>query len=176
MIVIPTVPHTGTMFVADLFKRIGYWRGALNDHLQPDEYLTGRKTVFIGHVVKQSQVDLALDKIRFCDCVVPLRHPYLVWESWKRQGLLFEPFTQAWMNLIQQIDPHKPCYLPIDSEIRVYWLQELNCRLNLNIQTNWPVINSRNQTSHLKYTDIEADQNIVKFTQDIQPFIDRFYG
>lgn len=157
------------MFVADLFARMKYKEVSFNDPL-------GIHTYFTCHLVKQSQVDQAVEKLKFCRAVVPLRHPCVVWESWKRKKMDFQPFQDAWLNLIKQIDPFNPCYLPIDSEKRDYYLWNLNHKLGLDIKTDWPVINSRSHTSHLIYQDLEEDQSIVTFIQDISCFINRFYG
>jgi hypothetical protein len=169
-IVVPTIQHTGTGFVTKLLIK------KFNHASLGDKY-RDRDTVFIGHIVKQEQVLFAKEKLKACICIVPLRHPFVVWESWKRQGDTdFDYFRQGWMNLVEQIDPYNPYYLPLDVDDRKSYLDLINTQTGLELKTDWEPVDSVAGTFNLKYIDIRPDERLFDLVNNLRGFLDRFYG
>jgi hypothetical protein len=102
--------------------------------------------------------------------IIPLRHPSLIEESWKRREGEFEKeswrLKEEWEFLINEIDPHSPYYLPIDAPDRQDYLDKINKDLGLNIRTRWKPVHSKKNTHSLTFGEIE---------DYIKPFAERFY-
>jgi len=71
--VLISVPHTGTHFTLRMLEDAGYTPLGLFEETRE------RRIVRYGHVLKQGQVDKALELSKTRPLVVPLRHPYRVW-------------------------------------------------------------------------------------------------
>jgi hypothetical protein len=118
LILIPTVPHTGTHFMRALFK--GQHKIQL-DHIWPERTAMWRELLHKGHPI-----------------VVPMRHPFEVAESWKRRGKDPLEIPELWRLLVQEIDKYNPQYLCLDVPLlRNGQLKAINNRLHLNLATDW---------------------------------------
>ena len=169
-IVIPTVPHTGTIFVTKLFISKGYEQIALKETPTQD------KTLFVGHILNCGLTHRALNLMKKYPAIIPLRHPYLVAESWKRRGKSVTDLVTAYKKIPRLFDPLQPYYLPLDVEDREDYLVNIEKGLNLNLSHDWPVVNSKEHTSELNWKEIEPEESIVELVNEIRPFLDRFYN
>ena len=153
---LPTIQHTGTKLLAKLFKDF-YWASF-------DEVTEEPNVLFLGHLTVNS-----INKIKKLDhpILVPLRHPNLVAESWRRRGKPLNELIENFNLLVNEIDPLKPHYLPIDVPDRQGYLDKINQDLNLNLTTDWSIENSKEHTYNLNYKDLPT------FFE--HSFINRFY-
>lgn len=101
--------------------------------------------------------------------VVPMRHPASVIESWLARDKPFEPLLTQWQILKTMVDPADPIYLPLDVPDRDRWLSELNCKLGLELQTDWPVIMSCGKSAVLSDVHRAAVAEVMA-----DGFFDRF--
>ena len=118
--------------------------------------------IYLGHITRNS-----IEHIKKLDhpIIVPLRHPSLVEESWRRRGKSTTDLRENFRLLVDEIDPLNPLYLPIDVPDRQTYLDRINSELGLNLVTDWGVVNSQCHTFDIarKESNIEPD------------FISRFY-
>ena len=171
-VVVPTVPHTGTMFVVHLFLEQSYNQRSLADGREewPD------KSVFSGHLVKPERV---ADAVYLCErvpCIVPLRHPYLVAESWRLRWKEISNLLDAFYHLIEFIDPFDPIYLPMDVPGRDDYFHEMNRRLGMELPMKWNVVNSKHNTFDLTWKDVKPSETTMMLAMALRPFLERFYG
>lgn len=168
IIIIPTVPHTGTMLTVGLFTDLGYAECGVMDGLTPD------KAIRMCHIVKDGQYERALRFIkRGRPAVVPIRHPYLVWESWKRRGEPIKDMITAYKRL-PELHDLGAYFLPIDGD-RDKYLKSIKDALNLPITTSWPIVNGKQSTHAMKYTEVQPDDEIKSLVDDMQDFLSLFY-
>lgn len=163
---IPTIQHTGTKFLAKLFPQHYHWASFQEDTSDKVDVL------YLGHLTINS-----IEAIKRLDCpvLVPLRHPYLVAESWMRRNKPINQLAQNFCLLINEIDNKDPYYLPIDVENKQDYLDKINAGLNLNFSTDWKVENSKKSTYNLTYRDINPPNEIVNLVEDMGDFFKRFY-
>ncbi len=166
MIVVASVHHTGTNFVwQDLLSgltEVGMNYGHYGK-IQPPE------NGFTRIHCDLAQYDYLEWWLERYNCVVPLRHPMSVAASWKARGEDLSLLPFQWEILKNEVDPHKPSYLPMDVPERDKWLAEFNERNGLNIHTDWPVIMSCNKSAELSQNDRQA---VIEVMAD--GFFDRF--
>jgi len=79
-IVTISVPHTGTWFTIRLFTALRMRETGLNASVLEDG------VIYHGHMQKGTQIGQALNLSKQMPLVCPLRHPYRVEESWRREG------------------------------------------------------------------------------------------
>ena len=168
-IVIPTVPHTGTIFITKLFIEKDFTQIALLETPYQD------KTLFVGHIVKDGLTNRALELMKEYPAVIPLRHPYLVAESWKRRGKPVTDLVTAYKKLPELFDCLNPYYVPMDTEDRDDYLVQIEKGLGISLSHDWPIINSYQHTSDLNRDEIEPNELIIDLVSEIKPFLDRFY-
>ena len=159
-IVIPSIQHTGTKFVASMFD--GYCWKSLNEDWH-------ERSVFVGHI-SPGQINNVKTKMLQHRAIVPLRHPFLVAESWKRRGKSIAELVDNFRLLVNEVDPLNPFYIAIDGEDREEHLSYINSQLDLNLKTDWSVVNSVSGTYNLNYKDLEADPIIVDLVDEIEVF------
>ena len=120
VILVASVHHTGTKLVYD-----GILTGIENKlriHLEPRFH-------------RDIQECLGLATI-----IVPLRHPRIVARGWKFRSKSLEMLGAQWTMLKEVIEPHWPCYLPIENEDRDDWLDKVILAIGRKVDTSWPVI------------------------------------
>jgi hypothetical protein len=133
VIVVASVPHSGTRFV---FEHL------LED--QPRAAVTDTEGYFVQHT-EDRWLKTLTGLIQQWPCIVPLRHPRDVAASWcKHQHCNQEYYTPdrfllLWRNLIEYIDPLKPLYLPLDAQNRDDYLEKIRSEIGLDLVTDWPV-------------------------------------
>lgn len=163
--VIPTIQHTGTKFLYKLFPE-GYTHCSLIEDIDQDNVL------YVGHLTANS-----VDRIKELPypMLIPLRHPYLVAESWVRRGKPLSELADNFRLLVNELDPLNPLYLPIDVDNRQDYLDKINKDLGLSLSTNWNVENSKETTYNLSHKDLTPEPIMVDLVEDIEGFIKRFY-
>jgi len=128
MLFLASVYHTGTRFCREsLFSdfnfspcNIGTYPEATDLHIRPE------RAEPLKHWLNTAE-----------HVVVPLRHPMLVAASWKARGLELETLDEQWRTLVDVVISHDPIYLPIDRPNRGFYLEELNRRMGLDLETDW---------------------------------------
>ena len=73
--------------------------------------------------------------------IIPMRHPHLVWESWRRRGKNINELIENY-HLLIDLDQYQPFYVNIDLPIRDWQIDKINTELNLTLAKEWPIINS----------------------------------
>jgi hypothetical protein len=162
-VVVASVHHTGTNFVfQELLKGLKQIGMAYSKHYRPPDNAFTRI-----HCDMQQSPYLHWWVSRF-PTIVPLRHPASVAVSWKAREKSMWALENQWEILREMVAPYNPIYLPIDVDDRQSWLDKLNERLGMNIQTDWPVIMSRKQTATLEDEELASVGRVMAdgfFTQ-----------
>ena len=155
-ILVPTIPHTGTHFMRDhLLKEPGLAR--------------------VEHIYPNSCVDLeAIAKVS--PTIIPLRHPLLVAESWKRRAKDVFELPMWWSNLVTYFDPHGPFYLCLDKpEIRDGQLADINRDLEMELETNWPVLREMKTPRGPHKLSTEEACSVAETAHALRHFFSRWY-
>lgn len=165
MILIASVHHTGTNFV---------WQHLLNGMTEVGMNYShyAIPPVCIGFVrihCDLLQHDYLEYWLKHALCIVPLRHPLTVAVSWKARDKDLSELPGQWQILKNEVDPHDPMYLPIDSPDRMNWLDRISRNMGQELQTDWPVVMSCNKSAEL--TDTERDAVVAVMADG---FFDRF--
>jgi hypothetical protein len=177
IIAIPSIQHTGTHFVRThhlgKYERLEisepvprcWWRG---DYVYQAHLMD-------GHMEYWPEILLKVPAI------VPLRHPYLVFETWKRESAKGVPgrepeiLVRYWETLINEIDRYNPFYLPIDSPNREEYVGRINKVLRLDLSMRFPVIHSKQGTGELTPNDVEVNSITNELVDRHKTFFERFY-
>ena len=122
MILVASVHHTGT-------KLVYSWILENIDDL--DKYRV--------HIEPKNLEELR-ELREVADIIVPLRHPMIVANGWKRRGKRLEELGTQWHMLKTDIAPYNPYYLPIEHEDRDEWLTHIGQKLGVRLKTDWPII------------------------------------
>jgi len=162
---IPTIQHTGTKFLAKLFGQI-HW-ASFYEKPECDDFL------HVGHLTRNS-----IDAIKRLNhkIIIPLRHPYLVAESWRRRNKPLDELEENFHLLVDELDPLNPLYLPIDVDNRQDYLDQINDDLGLALVTEWGVENSKKSTYNLSHKDMTPGPTEKRLAEDIDEFLQRFYS
>lgn len=167
IVCVPTVQHTGSYFVANhLFsdwpkhpiKNAPLEHGVYFDHVWP------HKRQWWEELFEETDA-----------IIVPLRHPAVVAESWKRRGRPFREMCDQWRMMRDVIDAYEPSYLPLDVEDRQSYLDAINERYGLSLATSWPVIHSKRQTNEIDWRTFYPDDRTQDLVDELEPLIGRFY-
>ena len=161
----PTIQHSGTLFTRAL---IPFDPISLVEKPREGDWL------YWGHMHRDvAGRDNWKKLVKRFPTIVPLRHPSLISESWKRREGEFEKeswrLKEEWKFLIDEIDPYNPYYLPIDSPQRQDYLDVINKDLGINARTRWKPVHSKKQTFNLQPKEIDSELDFIK------PLISRFY-
>jgi len=164
--VLISVPHTGTHFTLRMLEDAGYTPLGLFEETRE------RRIVRYGHVLKQGQADKELELSKTRPLVVPLRHPYRVWESWRLRSKHVRDFVWCF-RVIAELDAH---FVPIDSGVRDAAVERLSETLGVKLEPDWSVVvNGRKGTHGLKLADCKPPREVIEFTDEMHSMISRFY-
>lgn len=163
--VIPTIQHTGTKLLYGMFPE-GF------THYSFYEEPESPNALHVGHITENS-----VEAIKRLDCqmIIPLRHPYLVAESWRRRNKPLSELFDNFMILVDELAPLDPLYLPIDAANRQDYLNKINKRLDLRLNTNWNVVNSKKSTYNLTHKDLSPGPIENRLVSEIEEFLKPFY-
>lgn len=123
MICIPTVQHSGSLFVVD--------------HL-----FGGRKNVVFRHF-GQPAFEQIYEHINGRNCIIPLRRLKDIAYSWSGRQKDPAHLDRDIGLMIEFAQEYNPYFLPIDHDDRDIYLSEINKAFGLNLETDWPVINKQ---------------------------------
>jgi len=165
LIVMPTVRHTGTIFLQSKFESVGYERVTLRGELKPfsvvvEHLYDGNMRHFKSWLGEKNTI------------VIPLRDPQTTLKGWIKRGEIGDSvpnhshFNHQWKNLIA-LDALNPIYIPIDTDDRQERLDALSERIGADLGSDWTPVN----TSPLKAEDVPD----VSYMYD-WPVIRDFYG
>ncbi len=163
---IASIPHTGTWFVRSLFIDQGFEHVGEKD--KPRE-----RTVYVKHIIDQPKVDLCFDKAKRMPLVCPLRHPFLVEESWGRRQRPIDELVWCFHRLIEMT--HLAYIVPVDSETREDCLRVLSDGVGIPLTTDWGAVNGRESTHSIHWTDCSPSEPIKKIASTYAGFLSRFY-
>ena len=166
-LVIPTVQHTGTLFLVGLLKDAGFEVCTFRSKPKTDHSL------HYGHCWP-GELKYMRPLLRECQAIVPLRHPALVYEAWKRRHRTHLELILQWQTLITEVDKFSPLYLPIDIPFRNAHLKRIGDTLGIDLATDWEPKHSFTDTHWLNPVDVELIEEMEYFHD--QPFFHRFYG
>lgn len=136
MIVVPTIPHTGSMFVVQ----------HLLGHLPRIRNPKRGDGVFFAHVYPERMAEIL--SLRDHPAIVPIRNPAAVAMSWKGQGWDLSQLWVLWDEMLKVHKAFSPYYLPIDHVSREARLAEIN-ELGLKLKTDWPIVASKGLSAPL---------------------------
>jgi len=166
ILVIPSVMHTGTHLLLDIFKNwnkispipdsMFYPPMDNKDHIIQFHLIDGHSTFYeIAETYHQ---------------VIPMRHPVRVLESMRRRQKTLADLEEQFANLIR-VHEWAPMYIHVDSKDRDKHVQAVAKLINRPLSTDWPNL------SHKGTIDFEVtDERIVEIPQWIMEFYDTIVG
>lgn len=176
MIVVASVPHTGTHFVLDLLKKAGF-----EPQKKSSDFRDGTFCHMHSMGTRDALEKLALHRERGDTFVSPLRHPMKCAETWAKRRKQILParkegrnttMIEAWHNFIVQFLPLKPILLPVDAPDRENWLVHFCEALGCKVETDWtPVFTSHREPRALDPEERQAVDELIR-----HPFIAGVYG
>lgn len=175
-IVVSSIRHTGTNFTIQLFRNAGWKETHLNSPSLED------RTVYHAHMEKPGQIDRAIELSRRMPLIIPMRHPYMVEESWKRR-CQHAPDIYNTANLVSQFRvledrflPFNPFILPVDSPSRCLSLAKIAQATDTVLRTTWQPVASKKETHKLGLEDTEPSKAIVQLIEDMGYFFRKYYA
>lgn len=141
IIAAPTVEHSGTRFVIDLFA--GFAHRYPLQGVEP-----GVDTLVQAHFGQAKEwgaFEGILDR-HDPPVVIPLRRLHALFLSWERRGKWWRDLDHELAMMVNMID-RDPYWLPIDATDREEWLDAINAGLGLTLDTDWPIIGSDKRTA-----------------------------
>lgn len=169
-VMVISVPHTGTTFTEELLRS--------NLRLHPTDCMErGENLIHREHTYNPDKVKLALNLLRDqpMPLVVPMRHPYLAEEAWKRRKYEVDRMVFAYRALCEHFLPKDPVIMAVDSPKREECLQALSEALGADLKTDWAPVRSVGKTYDMKWQDLTPSDEVKRLADDMQPFLERFY-
>ena len=160
MIVVTSVPYTGSQFVTQ--------------HLLGGAGLSSPNDVYFQHVENGTTPMLRKRMLDGWPCIVPMRHPLKVAGTWTGRGQSLHTLWDSWRRLILAIDPLGPLYLPIDVPNRQTYLDAINEEILVELKTDWPVIGSTGLKSN--FDSFKGGERIMvdRMFDELGDFFGRF--
>lgn len=174
-VVLISVPYTGTNFTARLFTESGFERIGYLDKPGID------KTIYVGHMEKNEQINHALSLCETRPLICPLRHPYRCEESHRRLNRPVAGMVRAYRTLITRILPLKPYIMAVDSGRKQECfesLRDIYPKLKPPIADefgNWEVVGCKAGTHEMPWADFTPSDEVISLAEDIKPFLDQYY-
>lgn len=138
----PTVEHSGTRFVIDLFHRAGF------GHIHPQQPWGHPNVLVQAHFGQMKHWGKFEEILEVYDppMVIPLRRLHSIFLSWERRQKGFRSLDNE-LALMTNMNDRDPYWLPVDAPDRDEWLSEINDGLGLHLETEWPIIGSDKRTA-----------------------------
>lgn len=169
-ILIPTVPHTGTHLLSSFFEKAGFASVPVHMQNKPENSVT------TTHIDTPTRMKAVTKSMKEFTTVVPIRHPYLVAESWMRREQRLERMYAAYRRL-PYLYEMGALFVPVDSPERDSFIERMNDKLGTNIRPDWgEVINGYQNTHNMTYKDIEPLPEVKALAEDLNTFLANFYG
>lgn len=162
----PTIEHSGTRFVIDLFK------GFI--HKRPNE-LIGQGDILVQTHFGQKHWG-RFEAILESDppIVIPLRKLHSIFLSWERRQKGFTQLDTELAMMTNMVD-RDIYWLPIDSEDRDEWLSDINQGLGLNLYTDWPIVGSDKRTAYKPEKTIQNQESYLRLKDKYDWFFSQVY-
>lgn len=144
-ITLATVRHSGTHTLAHVLTK--YWlRHGLMEEWRRDLDAGGCLPMWFGHC-EPGTMDKLLPRCKESGVVVTtMRHPIDVYWSWRKRGRkVDERFKESWRYLFRIHDEFEAYFVPVDSDNRDEHLARLSERVGVELETDWPRLNSRGE-------------------------------
>lgn len=173
MLIFPTIKHTGSHFVIEMFGLHPMW----GMNWQGKKYNEGRQgnvDFYFDHIRPGLQ-HLYVPLIKQHTPIIPLRHPRVTWFSWRDRRKNLQEFVDTWRILVNEIDPCGVYYVPLDSPKRDSYLSSLNDALNMELETDWAPKGVRQNNWRLDYRCTPAPKQVEDLCVEIAPFLQQFY-
>lgn len=164
-IVVVSVHHTGTNLVYDQILR------AFRPRAPGEAYFQRGRPHGKLRIHCEGKLADTLRKFLHFPLVVPIRHPEVVFRSWKARAKSVNALMMQYELLKGLVDPVGPFYLPIDAPDRDKYLEHLSKLTGKHIHSRWPVVSSCGKTADLNANEIEMVRSVMS-----DGFFDPFYG
>ena len=169
LVIITSVPHTGTHFMMGL---IGL-PTCEDDPKTLNEIISGDRedSYLLRHTYSQGGNLAFIEKWGDQAVIVsPLRHPMVTAQSWKNKNMVISQMVDYFHNMINMT--HQPLYLPLDAPCRYKRLQEIRTATGLPCETEWGVVHPGN---HYHRTLSDSEISLVRSLMH-DPFFVDIYG
>lgn len=175
ILIIASVPHTGSHFLIDL---IGY--EVMRDKADIRHEVERNQRVYrFHHVYDGESMEWLLKYGNIAPVISPLRHPMSVAQSWKNRGKPIDkhevhaPMVRLFQNLIDLSKKVNMRFLPLDSPDRDQYLRRISDVARRNFKTQWAYYGPGpvNPTVPLTQSDRDAVDNLMT-----DPFFRLYYG
>jgi hypothetical protein len=159
-----SIPHTGTYFTIRLFTDAGFDETSLFSPL-----FRPNPTIYHGHMLKQGQIDRALELAEIMPLVIPFRHPYRVEHSWNVRARPLPEMFDCYRTLITKFLPLKPYFMPIDSPRRAEVLARISRSIgHVNLTTDGSVVNGVKGTHKMRMDEFTPSKKVVELAKSLE--------
>jgi hypothetical protein len=168
-ILIPTVPHTGTHLLSSFFEKAGFESVPAHMNAKPE------KSVTTTHIDTQVRFNHVLGLMNEFNTVIPIRHPYLVAESWIRREQPLNRMLAAYRRLPAMYEAGA-MFVPVDVPERDTYIKKVNKALGINLKPDWgTVVNGYHNTHTMTYKDISPPDEVKQMADEMAQFLSNFY-
>ena len=141
MLIVGTVPHTGSHFLINMLEENGY-SVLPKDEMMRHAVERNQRFYRFQHVY-DSSMDLLTEYGRIAPVISPLRHPMSVAQSWKNRGKpivkqdVHAPMIYLFHNLIELAQRVRVSFLPLDMPCRGARLNRVSEIAGRSLRTRW---------------------------------------
>lgn len=171
-VVLPSIRHTGTWFTIRLLTKAGFKETHVNAKREDN-------TVYHGHIEKPTQIEPAVKLAKHMPLVIPMRHPYMVEESWRRRSsngfCTTDKLIECFHILADKFLHLNPIIIPIDSDKRETQLAKLASVVGKPLTTDWQPVHSKHQTYKMDVDKIEPSSQMQDLVDEMFSFFAEYY-
>ncbi len=160
VLLMPTVRHTGSLFMVNLFRRHGFKRVGYKG-------VPEGKTLIFDHTYDTHMKYLDNMAQEFPTVVIPIRDPMACARGWSKRSESFKHFFEQWDNLLS-FDKYDPFYIPLVHPEKDKYLDSLSRHIGLELKTEWGRINTSQNPLN---TEIPDEVNRLYD----EPVVNQFY-
>ena len=167
-VLIASIRHTGTRFVQNLLET----HGVENREAKPE----AEKGYYYSHIGEGGKSGTLLAALAgYVPTVIPFRHPYCVWEAWRRRGIT-KPLAERYRVLIDVFLPKGPIVFPLDAlHGKEASLERIGSIVGCHLTTDWSPVACEHQTADLDWRDLEPPMAIRDIADEFRHIIQRYY-
>jgi len=175
MLILASVPHTGSHFLIDLID----YTVLPKDDMFSKAVERNQRFYRFWHVYGGESIECLLKFGKHAPVIAPLRHPMLVAQSWKNRGKpiveheVHAPMIKLFHNLIDLSRQVTMYFLPLDLPDRDQYLRRIETVAGRNFKTQWSYYGPGPVSPQVELT--EDDRAAVRELMT-DPFFERFYG
>ncbi|MEQ8504600.1 MAG: hypothetical protein RIB80_04690 [Rhodospirillales bacterium] len=133
------------------------------------------RVIHSAHMIKETQMRRAEERAQKMPLILPLRHPFVVEEAWQRRGRPIAELLEGFRSYQDRFWPIAAHVMPVDSDRREACLAEMADGLGLPLKTDWTVINGREKTHDLRWTDCTPSDAVKRLADEMTPILERYY-